>query len=127
QDPTDKPSDEYMSCVRNMSMTDVPPSAADLAEAEINARRHELAKSYARFLRDTSIETLEDFDRLEEHLKTAPRGYLAERFGVPHVESPPRVHTRGAPRVKRIKSQQDVQDENARKRAMWKRNGNLSD
>ncbi|KAG0270994.1 hypothetical protein BGZ96_006068, partial [Linnemannia gamsii] len=44
QDATDTPNDEYMSCVRGLSMADAPPPSAELCDVDANAKRYELAK-----------------------------------------------------------------------------------
>lgn len=123
-DATDTPGNEYMSCVRNLSMADAPPPSAELYEIDANAKRYELTKDIARFLRTQPMGTEDDYTRVKTHLNNAVRGMEAETAGVQYIEAPRRANPKGGrPRTTRIRSQQDEIDERARKKSKSSRSG----
>jgi hypothetical protein len=123
-DATDTPNDEYMSCVRRLSMADAPPPSAELCDVDANAKRYELTKDVARFLRTQPMGTEDDYIRAKTHLNNAVRGMEAETAGVQYLEAPRRANPKGGrPRTTRIRSQQDEIDERASKKSRSSRSG----
>ena len=121
---TDTPDDEYMSCVRRMSMADAPPPSAELCDVDANAKRYELTKDVARFSRTQPMRTEDDYIRARTHLNNAVRGMEAETAGVEYIEAPRRANPKGGrPRTTRIRSQQDEIDERASKKSKSSRSG----
>jgi hypothetical protein len=130
QDLADTPDDEYMSCVRGLSLADPPPPSAEMSEVDANAKRYELAKDVARVLRRQPMSTEDDYIRVKSHLDCAVRGMEAEAAGVPYVEAPKVTNPKGGkkgntgrPRMRRIRSAQDEIDEQARKKSRQSKDG----
>jgi len=87
-DATDTPDDEYMSCVWRLSMADAPPPSAELCEVDANAKRYELTKDVARFLRTQPMGTEDDYIHAKMHLNNAAREMEAETAGVQYIKAP---------------------------------------
>jgi hypothetical protein len=116
QDPTDKPDDDYMECVRSLSVKDMPISSAELKEAVDNCRRYEVTKDISQFMRQQPSFSGADNRILSQCIEEAKRKFLAIRAGVEYVEDPNVVMPKGRPRSKRLKSQVEIANERARKK-----------
>lgn len=117
QDRTDKPGDEYMERVRNLSVKDMPSSTSvELEEVMDNCRRYEVTKEISQFVRQQTSFSKADNDILSQCIEEAKRKFQAIKAGVVYVEDPDVGLQKGRPRSKRLKSQGEIASERASKK-----------
>ena len=116
QDCTDKPGDEYMERVWNLSVRDMPSSFVEVEEAVDNCRRYEVAKDMSQFMRQQTSFSETDNNILSQCIEEAKRKFQAIKAGVPYVEDPNVVTPKGRPRSKRLKSQTEIASKRASKK-----------
>ncbi|KAK3832223.1 MAG: hypothetical protein JOS17DRAFT_774450 [Linnemannia elongata] len=116
QDCTDKPCEEYMERVRNLSAKDMPSSFVDVEEVMDNCRRYEVTKRVSQFVRQQTSYSAADDKIFKQCIGEAERKFDAFKAGVPYVEDPNVVAPKGRPRSKRLKSQAEIASERASKK-----------